>query len=173
MITPERIFVIVGAVVALLLQIIVAPYIAVFSAVPNFIVAYVCAIAIARAHSFGSVVPFVLGLLFDIVSGGPVGAMAFSLTLFSSVASRVFAGASNDTIFMAIAFVALSVLLVDLSYGIFLLLFGYNASLFEAIAYRIGPCFVYDVIIGLVVFLAARRFVQPAAVPRTDITQLR
>lgn len=173
MITPERIFTVVGAVVVLLLQVVVAPYIHVFSAVPNFIVAYTCAMAVARSHSFGPVMPFVLGLLFDIVGGGPIGAMAFSLTLFTCVVSRVFSGANNDTAFMAIAFVALAVLLVDLSYGIFLLLFGYNASLFDAIAYRIAPCFVYDVIISLVAFLVARRFSQPAAVTRTDITQLR
>lgn len=173
MITPERIFVIVGALVALLLQVVVAPYIAIASIVPNFVVAYVCAIAIARAHSFGAVLPFLMGLLFDLVGGGPLGAMAFSLTLFTCVISRVFAGASNDTLFVAIAFLALGILLVELSYGIFLLLFGYNASIVEAIAYRIAPCFAYDFVIALIVFVASRRFVQPAAVPRTDITQLR
>lgn len=173
MITPERIFTIVGALVALLLQVVVAPYIPLFSAVPNFVVAFTCAIAIARSHSYGPVMPFLLGLLFDVVGGGPLGAMAFSLTLFTFVASRVFAGASNDTVFMAIAFVALAVLLVDVSYGIFLLLFGYNASLFEAIAYRIAPCFLYDVVIGIVVFFVASRFAQPKVAPRTDITQLR
>ena len=173
MITPERIFTVVGAVVALLLQIVIAPYIPVFSAIPNFIVAYVCAVAIARSSSFGPVMPFVLGLLFDIVGGGPIGAMAFSLTLFTCVMSRVFSGANNDTVFMAIAFVALAVLLVDLSYGVFLLLFGYNASLFEASAYRIVPCFVYDVIISFIVFFVARRFTSPTVAPRTDITQLR
>ena len=173
MITPERIFTVVGALVALLLQVVLAPYIPVFSAIPNFIVAYTCALAIARSHSFGPVMPFVLGLLFDIVGGGPIGAMAFSLTLFSSVASRVFSGASNDTVFMAGAFVALAVLLVDLSYGVFLLLFGYNASLFEVIAYRIFPCFVYDVILSIIVFFVVHRFVQPTVATRTDITQLR
>lgn len=171
--TPERIFVIVGAVVALLLQIVLAPYIAIGSAVPNFIVAYTCALAIARPQTFGPVMPFVLGLLFDFVGAGPLGAMAFSLTLFATVASRVYANASNDTVFMAIAFVLLGVLFVELSYAIFLLLFGYNASLFEAVAYRVAPCFVYDAVIALLVFFAARRFVQPPVATRTDITQLR
>lgn len=173
MITPERIFVVVGAIVALLLQFVVAPYISLFSVTPNFVVAFVCALAIARSHAFGPVFPFVMGLLFDLTCGSPLGAMAFSLTLFTYLASRLYAGVSNDTLFMEIAFLALAVLLVELSFGIFLLLFGYNASLFEAIAYRIAPCFLYDFVIALVIFLVARRFAQPAVVTRTDITQLR
>lgn len=173
MMTPERIFAVVGALVALLLQVLVAPYISIGAAMPNFVVAFVCAVAIARAHTYGAVMPFVMGLLFDLVGGGPLGAMAFSLTLFSFVAARLFAHSSNDSVLIAIVFLGISVLLVEVSYGVFLLLFGYGASFFEAIAYRIAPCFLYDFVISLVLFLVARRFAQPVAPSRTDITQLR
>lgn len=173
MMTTERIFVVAGAVVAVLLQLLVAPYIAISFAIPNFIVAFTMAIAIVRPHSFGCVLPFVLGLSFDLMGGGPVGAMAFSLTLFSYVLARYFGSVGNDSVVMAIAFMALGLLLVELSYGVFLLMFGYNANMFDALAYRIAPCFMYDLVIALVLYPIAKRFIQPAGVTRTDITQLR
>ena len=173
MMTPERIFTIAGAVVAVLLQLLVAPYIAVSFAIPNFIIAFTMVIAILRPHSFGCVMPFVLGLTFDMIGGGPVGGMAFSLTLFSYLLARYFVNLGNDSLVISLAFVALGILLVELSYAVFLLLFGYNANLFDALAYRMVPCFLYDLVIALLLFPLAKRFVQPTGVTRTDITRLR
>ena len=52
---PERsnAVVAVGAVVAVLLQIVVAPNIALFSAQPNFLLAYVLVVAIVRPNEAG------------------------------------------------------------------------------------------------------------------------
>ena len=173
MVTPERLFIVVGAVVAVLLQVFVAPHIALFLAVPNFIAVFAVVTSLVRPQSSGCVLPFVLGLVFDLIGGGPVGAMAFSLTLFTFVLSRISERTGNDSLFVALAFVALGVLLVDLSYGMFLLLFGYNANLFEALAYRVLPCFIYDVVLSLIFSPIARRFLEPVVAVRADITQLR
>ena len=173
MITQERIVTIVGAVLAVLLQIILAPHIGLFGVVPNIIVAYTLVVAVTQPQSFGSVMPFVLGLFFDLFTGGPVGAMAFSLMVFSVLAARVFDTMNNDTLFMPLLVLGVGVLLVELSYGMFLLLFGYPAGLFEAIAYRVFPCFVYDLVIGLLLYPLAKRFLMPSGVPRTELTQLR
>ena len=173
MMTSERLFIIVGAIVAILAQIVLAPYIMVMSAIPNFLVAFAIVIAIVRPYAYGPLLPFVLGLTFDLIGGGPVGAMAFSLTLFACLLAWYFEQAGNDSLIVSLAFMALGLLIVELSYGIFLLLFGYSANLLEAFAYRAMPCFVYDLVIALVLFPIARRFVQPKSVVRTDITQLR
>ena len=102
-----------------------------------------------------------------------MGAMAFSLTLFSYLLARFAEHAGNDSLFMTLAFLALGLLLVELSYGVFLLLAGYNANLFEALAYRVVPCFLYDLVVGIVLYLVLGRFMQPTGVVSTDITQLR
>ena len=154
MITQERILTIVGAVLAVLLQIILAPHIGLFGVVPNIIIAYTLVVAVTQPSLFSSVMPFVLGLFFDLFTGGPVGAMAFSL-------------------FMPALVLGIGTLLVELSYGMFLLLFGYPAGLFEAIAYRVFPCFVYDLVIGLLLYPLAKRFLISAGVQRTELTQLR
>lgn len=158
MMTPDRIAVVVGAVLAVILQIALAPYIAIGPAVPNFVVAFALVVAVSRPQSYSAVLPFVLGLVYDLTCGGPVGAMAFSLTAFSFLVARLHASFDNDTLFMPLAMIVLGSLLVEFSYGMFLLMFGYNAGFFEALAYRIVPCFVYDVVVGVILYLLTSRF---------------
>lgn len=171
--TQERIFTIIGAVVAVLLQIVLAPHIGLFGVVPNILVAYVLVVAVVRPQSFGSVMPFLLGLFYDLFTGGPVGVMAFSLMVFSVIAARVFDTINNDTIVMPLFVVAVGTLLVELSYAMFLLLFGYPAGLFDAIAYRVFPCFLYDMVIGFILYPLVKRFIVPSTVVQSELTQLR
>ena len=172
MITIERIIIVASAVITCLLQMFLAPHVAVGYAVPNFMAALCLAMAIVRAETLGPVLPFVLGLLYDLMSGGPVGAMAFSLTVFSMVASAVFQRANNDTVFMAVAVLLASVLLVELTYGMFYLLFGYSANFLEALAYRVFPCFVYDAVLALVIYLVLARFLRREAPLQSEIRQV-
>lgn len=169
----DRIMVAVGAVVAVLLQIAIAPHIMLFGAIPDFIAVYALVVAILRARVAGSVLPFLLGLFYDLFTGGPVGAMAFSLTLVSFAVSFFFANMDNDTAFMPIVTLAAGAFLVELVYASFLLLFGYPAGLLEAFAYRILPCTAYDIVVGVLMFLLLRRLFAPSVQVRSDITQLR
>lgn len=159
MMGPERsnAVVAVGAVVAVLLQIVVAPNIALFSAQPNFLLAYVLGVAIVRPNEAGPVLPFVLGLVYDLTGSGPVGAMAFLFVLFSFVASRAFAILDNDTLFMPLTIFAVSVLSVEMLYGGLLMATGLSASALDAFLYRALPCGLYDCIVGLVLYLIMAR----------------
>lgn len=171
--TPDRIAIIVGAALAILLQIALAPYIAIMSAMPNFVIVFVMIVAVSRPYSYGAALPFVLGLLYDLTAGGPVGAMAFSLTAFSYVTARLYVAFENDTLFMPLAMIGLGSLATELSYGLFLMLNGYNASLFEAIAYQVVPCFAYDLVIGVILYLFTSRFFRQSGSARGDIIQFR
>ena len=145
-VTRDGIAVAVGAVIAVLLQIVVAPNIALFGAMPNFVVAYALLVAIVRPATAGPVMPFVLGLVFDLVSGGPVGAMAFLLVLMTFLAARAFAVLDNDTLFMPLViFVAATVLV-------------------EAL---------YDCVIGLVLYPLAARVLAGAAPAQPGTPRLR
>ena len=119
-VTRDGIAVAVGAVVAVLLQVVVAPNIALFGAMPNFVVAYALLVAIVRPMAAGPVMPFVLGLVFDLVSGGPVGAMAFLLVLMTFLAARAFAVLDNDTLFMPLVIFVAATVLVEALYAAFL-----------------------------------------------------
>lgn len=115
---------VIGAIIAVVLQIALAPNIALFGVVPNFIMAYVLIVSIVCPDQSGPVFAFVLGLLFDLLGTGPVGAMAFLLTGVSFLAKRIFMLVNNDTLFMPLLLAAISTLVIELLYAAFMMAFG-------------------------------------------------
>lgn len=171
-VTRDGIAVAVGAVVAVLLQVVVAPNIALFGVMPNFVVAYALLVAIVRPATAGPVMPFVLGLVFDLVSGGPVGAMAFLLVLMTFLAARAFAVLDNDTLFMPLVIFVAATVLVEALYAAFLLALGFDASALDVL-YRALPCALYDCVIGLVLYPLAARVLAGAAPAQPGTPRLR
>lgn len=158
-----RIACVVGAVIAVVLQIVVAPNIALFGAMPNFLLCFAVVASIARAQSCGLAMPFVLGLLFDLLGGGPVGACALLLVVASFVASRAYLLLDNDTLFIPLALVVGSMFAVELLYGVLLMTCGLAVSPLEALVYRALPCAVYNCVFALVMYPIAMRFLAPRA----------
>lgn len=170
----ESIALIVAGVAAFVLQIVLAPYISISAAMPNFVVVFVMLCAVVRAQSFGCVMPFVLGLLYDFLSGNIVGGMALALMVSAVLAARVFAVLQNDTLFMPLAVLALGSLMVELLYAIVLLAAGYNAGILEAFVFRALPCALYDSVVAFLLYpLAARFFVSSGPSSPLVATQLR
>lgn len=163
MIERDGIAVIVGAVIAALAQIIIAPNIAVAGAMPNFVVAYAIVVAIVRPVDSVTILAFVLGLLFDLVGTGPVGAMAFLLVLAAYLASRAFLVLDNDTLFMPLTILVASCVLIELLYGAFLIGLGFAASPLDAFVQRALPCALYDCIIGLILYPIMAKILASAA----------
>ena len=165
-VTRDGIAVAVGAVVAVLLQVVVAPNIALFGAMPNFVVAYALLVAIVRPMAAGPVMPFVLGLVFDLVSGGPVGAMAFLLVLMTFLAARAFAVLDNDTLFMPVTIFVVATFAAEMLYGALLIGLGLSASPVDAFLYRALPCTLYDCVVGLVLYPIIARLLASGAQDR-------
>ncbi|MEC4294516.1 rod shape-determining protein MreD [Adlercreutzia shanghongiae] len=151
-ITRENVAGAIGAIVAVLLQIAVAPAITLFEAVPNFIVAFCIVRAVATSASSGSAMPLILGLLFDLMGGGPVGAMAFVLVLVTFLASRLFMALNNDTLFMPVAIMLLCIVLVEVMYLLIVMVCGADVPMGDAFLYRTLPCMLYDCVIGLLMY---------------------
>lgn len=148
----NNLVVIVGALIAVVLQIVVAPVITVFAAQPNFLLAYVLVVAIVRPMNAGPVLPFVLGLLYDLLGTGPVGGMAFLFVLVSFIAARAFSVLDNDTLFMPLTILIVSALVVEMLYGGLLMALGLSVSPLDAFLYRALPCALYDCVIGLLLY---------------------
>ena len=161
----ESLAVFVGALIALAAQVAVAPNIAIFGVVPNFVLAWCLVVAIVRAHAAGCVLPFVLGLAFDFMSASPVGAMSFLLVLASFAASRIFAVLDNGSLFMPLSILVVMTLAVEMAYGLFLLSGGLEVSAIDAFFFRGLPCALYDVVLGLLAFPLATRFIAGSRQP--------
>ncbi len=154
----ELLPVVVGAVVMFVLQVVLAPNVALFSAMPNFLVVYVLVVAMVRPGLSLYVLAFVLGLLSDLVGYGPVGAMPFLLILASFVVSRAFALLNNDTVFVPLALFVAADFAVELLYAAFLIGLGLTDSVVDALVYRALPCALYSTVVGLVAYPACRHF---------------
>lgn len=163
-----------GASIALLLQLLAAPALAIGGSVPNFVIVFVMAYALVRPQRLGSVMPFVLGLAFDLTSGSPVGSMAFSLLLVSIVVSRLFAALDNDAMLVPLVLLGAGVLVAELIHALFMLAGGVSASLGDALVHVVVPCTVYEFFLGAAAYLVMRRLAprQTAAVP-TNVSNVR
>ena len=136
-----------GAVVALLLQVALAPVLAIGGIVPNLLLAYGLAVALARPYAPSILLPFALGFAFDLVGGGAVGAMALLLMLASVGCRQLARMLDNDTLFVPLGLLVAGVLLV---------LCGYPASLGEALLFRSLPCALYDGALAVLLFFLMR-----------------
>lgn len=149
----------IGALVVTLLQIIVAPALAIASAVPDFMAAYAVVCALVRPQPAGVILPFVLGIVYSLVGGMELGAMAFSLVLVTLLVSRLFRTLDNGTLFIPFALLIAGMIAVDCLYGLMLALGGSPVGVGEAFIFRILPCALYDCALCLVLYpLVLRAF---------------
>lgn len=152
-----------GALVAVLLQIVVAPNIAIMGAQPNVIAAYAVVAAIVRPADSALVLGFVLGVVYDFLGYGPVGAMAFLLVLLAFLATRAFVVLDNESPFMPVVVVVCGMLLLETLYAGFLATLGQVGSFGDALLYRALPCALYDCVVALLLYPLALRLIAPGA----------
>lgn len=169
MLERSRVATLVGALVAFSLQFVVAPNIAILGAMPNFVVAYAIVLAVARPATSPTPLAFGLGLLYNLAAGGPVGAMAFLLVLVTYAASRALSVLANGALFMPIATLFVSSIVVELLYAVLTVSLGFEAELFSALIGRALPCALYDCVAGLALYPLVLKFVVGSGAPREPI----
>lgn len=145
---PPLSILIVSALIAVVLQLAVAPTITLFGVVPNFILVAVTITATRNSSVRSTITGFILGLLFDFCSLGPIGAMALVLTILAYAVSSSNKGAFSgsiitDMIIMVVA-IALGNLLISVIYAVV----GVNPEFLLSLAQRVLPAIVYDALIG-------------------------
>lgn len=155
--TRDVLVTIVGAVVAVVLEVILAPYISIVNAQPNILLAYALAIAMVRADSTSALLPFFLGLLYDLLGTGPVGGMALVMVVVCSITAYAFRLLEKRSFLVALAAFLISSLLAETLYGILLIMLGLSVGVVEAFVYRALPCAVYDCVAGLLIYLVVAR----------------
>jgi len=142
--------VIVTILIAIGLQLILAPAITLFGVVPNFILVAAIIIAMRNGPVRSTVSGFILGFIFDLCSLGPMGAMTLVLTILTYAISSLSRGGLTGgiiiDIFTMVVAVALGELLVSVIYAIA----GANPQFLLSLVQRVLPAFVYDTIIGCI-----------------------
>ena len=127
------------AVVCAFLQLAIAPNLTLANGAANFALVFAACVALTQGGGSSVVAGFVAGLLFDLTTTGPVGLMAFCLTVCAYALGlegrNRMAGefASSLLTFVVAAFG------VSLVYGLAMLLVGEASSLLDVLVYRTLP----------------------------------
>ena len=153
-------FMFIGSAIGFVLQVMIAPSIAILGVVPNFILGFVVLNAILNNKMRSSLVGFILGLFYDIVSQGPLGIMSFALAIIgysvSSVNKELFSGSWTIKVFLLL----FAAFFVELLHAALLSIMGYDPDFLTSFVMRTLPGSIYDAVFGLIVFPLMYRFDQ-------------
>lgn len=154
----EKLVPLISAVVVVLLQIIVAPVISIYSIVPNFIVAFVIVLTIVRREDTTYLYAFVMGLISDLLTQVPFGLTPLLLLIISFALSRVFEILDKSSISMVLVSCAAALVFYELIVVIVQLALGYPAAFLDLVAARVLPASVFNLILCGLLYLVARKF---------------
>jgi len=145
-------FTVIGSILAFILQVSLAPNIAILDVVPNFILVFVVLNAMFSPQIRSCFTGFFLGFLYDCVSHAALGTMSFVLTIIgyavSSLNKDLFTGSwAIQTFYLLIA-----ALFGELLHATFLSILGVDNDFLLSLGMRVLPGTIYDALFGLIVF---------------------
>ena len=153
--------------VGFLLQIAVAPYLAIAGVVPNFLLLVVVTLALVEGSVWGCASGFVAGLLFDLVGSGPVGPMALVLSGVGYAAGALQANLFAEGWLLPLTVLGIASITVELSYGLVLALLGEASGLWRTFLTVMLPEALYNVALGLLTYPVLARLLRRGRPMRT------
>lgn len=161
MVDSTNIRIYIGSLIVIILQILLGPIISINAVVPNMLLAYTIVCIVIRPDKMHLVFAFIMGILYDLVCSGPVGAMAFVMVVFAFIVANVLRRLEIINLGVSLLTIAVSVFFVELFYGVFQVSILVNAPFVEVLAYRILPCAIYDIILAFIMFAIMARIIAP------------
>ena len=137
------------AVVCLVLQLALAPNIALGNGRANFALIFSACIALQAGGTRGVIAGFLAGLVFDLSSTAPIGLMAFCLSLAGYALSFVSRDAAGAEFGPRAIRAALGALAVSLVYHLAMLLVGEGGSFFDIVFLRTLPTALLTAVVTL------------------------
>jgi rod shape-determining protein MreD len=157
-----------GAIVAAtILQVGLAPSMAVAGVVPNFYLLVVVTLALTTGPVEGATAGFVCGLLFDLIGTGPVGPMCLVLTLTGYIAGLLHEQMFAEGWLLPLTVFAVAALSAELAYGLILALLGESGSFWTALFTKMLPAAVYNTVLALLIYPWLARFLRSERPMRT------
>lgn len=126
-------------VVCLVLQVAVSSIIALGNGRANFMFICAATVALTVGGRTGVLIGFIAGIIFDLSSTGPIGLMAFLLTLTAFILGIGERDRLADDSMSASFYLAIACLVVSLAYHLTMFVFGQAASIVDLILLRVLP----------------------------------
>lgn len=144
---------VIGAiVVSFLLQVLVAPHVAILGAVPSFPVLVVITLAIVEGPAAGAVSGFAAGLVLDFLGTGPVGAWALVLVVVGYAAGMLQENLFAEGWLQPLTVAVVVSVLAELSYLVLMAVLGSGAPFWRSVVSVVLPRGVYDVVLAVLFY---------------------
>jgi rod shape-determining protein MreD len=146
---------------AFVLQVVIAPHIALLGTVPSFPVLVVITLALVEGPRAGAWSGFFAGLLLDLLGTHPVGAWALVLTVVGYVAGMVQANLFAEGWLLPVTVAVIASVMAELAYLIVLIILGTGMPLWSSIIAVVLPRGVYNTVLALLLYPWLARFLRP------------
>lgn len=146
--------------VATLLQVGVAPYVAIGGVTPNFLLIAVVTIALAAGPNEGVVAGFAGGLLFDLLSTSALGPMTLVLTVTGYMAGLLHEQLFAEGWLLPLTVLGIASLISETAYALLLALVGVPVPFWSALFTKVLPGAAYDTALALLIYPWLARFLR-------------
>ena len=165
----KRIVYLITLIVCILLQLGIAPHIAIGGATPNFLLLPVLLISLYSGVAVGSLTGFLLGILQDLATDGAIGCMALIFVIVAVCVGAISTNLETKTALLACILVVVSSFFMEIAYGFIYVLS--NAQSTGILATFVGnslPSAVYTAVIGCI-GLVSMIFVTADDAPQANV----
>ncbi len=146
--------------VAMLLQVAIAPHIAIGRAVPNLFLLVVVTLAFVEGPREGASAGFVAGLLFDLLGTSPVGPAALVLTIVGYTAGALHSHMFAEGWRLPLTVLFITSISAEVAYGVVLSILGAGAAFWQSFTSVMLPAAIYNVVLALLVYPWLARFLR-------------
>lgn len=144
--------VLLAIVTSFLLQVIVAPHVAILGVVPAFPVLVVITLAIVEGPAAGAASGFAAGLVLDLLGTGPVGAWALVLVVVGYVAGMLQENLFAEGWLQPVSVAVVVSVSAEIAYLIVMAVLGSGAPFWRSVVAVVLPRGVYNVVLGILVY---------------------
>jgi rod shape-determining protein MreD len=147
-------------VAAMLLQVGLAPYIAIGGVVPDFLLLVVVTLALVEGPTAGASAGFAAGLIFELIGSGPVGPMVLVLAVTGYMAGLLHENMFAEGWLLPLTVLAVASIASTLAYGLMLDLLGVGGPFLLTFFTKMLPEALYDTALGLLIYPWLARFLR-------------
>ena len=151
---------VIALVAAALLQVAVAPHLAIGGVVPNLLLLVVVTLALVEGPQAGASAGFAAGLVYDLLGSGPIGPAALVLVVIGHLAGLVHSNMFAEGWRLPVTVVFLASLVAELAYAGVLAVLGTGSPFWSSFTNVILPAAVYNGTLALLIYPVLARFLR-------------
>jgi rod shape-determining protein MreD len=142
----------VALIAGIILQVALAPHLAIFGVVPNIVFLVVVTVALTQGPVAGGVTGLIGGLVFDLLGVSVVGPYALVLAVVGYSAGMLSANLFADGWLLPVTVVAVASITAEVAYGIVLAVLGTGVPFWHALLTIMLPGALYSTALAVIAF---------------------